>query len=120
MTMRPRPVSYMSRIPSAPTMKAPVGKSGPGRTAMRSSRVQSGSAARTWKAAATSRRLWGGMLVLIPTAIPEEPFTRRLGKREGRTEGSRSRLSKLGDQSTVSRSRSARSSVATEARRASV
>ena len=34
----------------------------------------------------TSPRLWGGMLVAIPTAIPVEPFTRRLGNRLGRTD----------------------------------
>ena len=28
------------------------------------------------------------MLVAIPTAIPEEPFTRRPGRRPGKTEGS--------------------------------
>ena len=36
----------------------------------------------------TSRRLCGGILVAIPTAIPSEPFTSRLGNLEGRTEGS--------------------------------
>ncbi len=45
------------------------------------------------QASMTSRRLWGGMLVAIPTAIPEEPLTSRFGKRAGRTVGSRSLLS---------------------------
>ena len=36
----------------------------------------------------TSRRLCGGMLVAMPTAMPEDPFTNRLGKRLGRTSGS--------------------------------
>ncbi len=37
-----------------------------------------------------SVRLCGGMLVAMPTAIPEEPFTSRLGTRVGRTSGSTS------------------------------
>ena len=36
----------------------------------------------------TSVRLCGGIFVAIPTAIPSEPFTRRFGNLEGRTEGS--------------------------------
>jgi hypothetical protein len=60
------------------------------------------------------------MFVLIPTAIPDEPFTSRFGSFDGSTVGSRSRPSKLGDQFTVSRSRSASISTATGARRASV
>ena len=39
-------------------------------------------------ASIVSRRLCGGMLVAIPTAIPDEPFTSRFGKRDGRTSGS--------------------------------
>ena len=34
------------------------------------------------------RMLWEGMLVLMPTAIPSAPFTRRLGTRTGSTSGS--------------------------------
>ena len=37
---------------------------------------------------ATSRRLWGGMLVAIPTAMPAEPLTSRFGKRLGKMVGS--------------------------------
>ncbi len=44
-------------------------------------------------ASITSRRLWGGILVAMPTAIPDEPFTSRLGKRAGSTVGSCSVLS---------------------------
>ena len=47
-------------------------------------------------ALATSRRLCGGMLVAMPTAMPLEPLTRRLGILEGRTVGSWSRSSKFG------------------------
>ena len=35
-----------------------------------------------------SVRLCGGMLVAIPTAMPEEPLTRRFGRRAGSTTGS--------------------------------
>ncbi len=35
----------------------------------------------------TSLILCGGMLVAMPTAIPEEPLTKRLGKRVGKTSG---------------------------------
>ncbi len=44
----------------------------------------------------------------IPTAIPEDPFTRRFGKRQGSTSGSFNDSSKLGVKSTVSLSMSAR------------
>src|SRR5690606_39431200 len=50
----------------------------------------------------TSRRLWGGMFVAIPTAIPEEPLTSRLGSLPGNTVGSLSESSKFGWKSTVS------------------
>ena len=43
-------------------------------------------------ASMVSPRLCGGMFVAMPTAMPCEPFTSRLGKRAGRTVGS-SRLS---------------------------
>ncbi len=48
-------------------------------------------------------------MVAIPTAIPEDPFTRRFGKRQGITLGSFSDSSKLGAKSTVSLSMSAKS-----------
>ena len=40
------------------------------------------------RAATTSFKLWGGMFVAIPTAIPLAPLTRRFGKAAGSTEGS--------------------------------
>ena len=40
-------------------------------------------------AAMISRRLCGGMFVAMPTAMPDEPLTRRFGYRAGRTSGSR-------------------------------
>ena len=39
-------------------------------------------------ALATSRRLWEGISVAIPTAIPDAPFNRTKGKRAGNNLGS--------------------------------
>ena len=39
-------------------------------------------------ASTTSRKLCGGMLVVIPTAIPELPLISRFGSRFGKTFGS--------------------------------
>ena len=55
----------------------------------------------------TSRRLWGGMFVAMPTAMPVLPFTSRLGRTEGRERGSLRDSSKFGPHSTVSSSMSA-------------
>ncbi|MNE68286.1 hypothetical protein D3C80_1639390 [compost metagenome] len=52
-------------------------------------------------AAATSRTLWGGISVAIPTAIPVVPFSRMLGRRAGNIFGSCMVPSKFGTQSTV-------------------
>ena len=75
-------------MPSVPMMTAPVGKSGPGMTCMSSSTEMSGLSMKAQVASTVSARLCGGMLVAIPTAMPEEPFTSRLGKRAGSTSGS--------------------------------
>ena len=53
-------------------------------------------------ASITSPKLWGGIDVAIPTAIPLEPFTKRLGYLEGSTAGSFNDSSKFGTKSTVS------------------
>ena len=45
--------------------------------------------------------LWGGILEVIPTAIPDVPFNNKLGTLEGRTIGSFIELSKLGVKFTV-------------------
>ncbi len=116
----PLPVVYALFIPSLPQIVAPVGKSGPGRTFIISSMVMSGLPMSSVSASTTSPRLWGGMLVAIPTAMPEEPFIRRLGTRLGRTTGSSRDSSKLGMKSTVSFSMSASNSIAIGVRRASV
>ena len=69
-----------------------MGKSGPLMKPMRASRVSSSEASGLSSAhtapAATSRRLCGGMLVAMPTAIPALPLISRLGTRPGRTVGS--------------------------------
>ena len=79
-------------MPSRPTISAPFGKSGPLIRSMRasssSSRVASGWSSAHWAPSATSRRLCGGMLVAMPTAMPAEPLTSRFGKRDGSTVGS--------------------------------
>ena len=54
----------------------------------------------------TSVKLWGGIFVAIPTAIPSDPFTNNVGTADGRTDGSFSVSSKFGVHSTVSLSRS--------------
>ncbi len=87
---------------------------------MRSSTEQSGFSTRTLTPWAISLRLWGGTLVLMPTAIPALPLISRLGMRDGSTAGSFRRPSKLSSQSTVSFSMSASSSMATWSSRASV
>ena len=107
-------------MPLRPMMIPLVGKSGPLMCSMRSSSSASGLSSTQMAASMTSRRLWGGMLVVMPTAMPEEPFTRRLGKREGMTRGSFRDSSKLGSQSTVSFSMSRSISFAILAMRASV
>ena len=70
--------------------QAPVGKSGPlialeqrlEQLLVRRLRVLQATTARR---TATSRRLCGGMLVAMPTAMPAEPLTSRFGNRPGRT-----------------------------------
>ena len=103
----PRPVRYASSMPLVPKISAAVGKSGPF-TISRTSSIVVARPSFTWlsiiltTAAMTSLRLCGGILVAIPTAIPVPPFTRRFGKRDGSTTGSRSVSSKFGTKSTVS------------------
>ena len=84
----PRPVSYASLTPSRPTIFPPVGRSGPGTNAIRSSSEASGCLSRCRAAATTSPRLCGGMLVAMPTAMPVVPFTSRFGNAAGSTDGS--------------------------------
>ena len=66
----------------------PVGKSGPLMWLIISSSAMSGLSIRAIVASTTSPRLCGGTLVAMPTAIPLEPFTSRLGNLPGSTTGS--------------------------------
>ena len=79
-------------MPRLPMIVAPVGKSGPWtmsrRAVKRSSVDASGLFSSHVAASATSRRLLGGMLVAMPTAMPALPLTSRFGNRLGRTVGS--------------------------------
>ena len=69
-------------------MMPAVGKSGAGTISISSSIVASGLRSMCRQASTTSFRLCGGMLVAMPTAMPPEPLTSRLGSRLGRTSGS--------------------------------
>ena len=84
------------------------------------SRVASGFSMSMTSPSTTSPRLWGGILVAMPTAMPEEPLMSRFGTLVGRTIGSWSDSSKFGVKLTVSLSMSARSSWAILESRASV
>ena len=83
----PRPVSYASRTPSRPTIRPPVGRSGPGTNRISASSDADGLRSRCRAAAITSPRLCGAMLVAIPTAMPDAPFTSRFGRPAGSTLG---------------------------------
>src|SRR3989338_895215 len=63
----------------------PVGKSGPWMYCRRSSVVAPGLSMTCIAASQTSRRLCGGMLVAIPTAMPSVPLSRRFGTAVGIT-----------------------------------
>ena len=65
-----------------------VGKSGAGMCLISSSIPRSGFLSNAWQASTTSPRLWGGMLVAMPTAIPEDPLMSRFGTLVGSAEGS--------------------------------
>ena len=83
----PRPVSYASRTPSRPTIRPPVGRSGPGTNRISASSDAAGFRSRYRAAAMTSPRLCGAMLVAMPTAMPDAPFTSRFGRPAGSTSG---------------------------------
>mmetsp|Transcript_22374 Transcript_22374/g.61822 ORF Transcript_22374/g.61822 Transcript_22374/m.61822 type:complete len:224 (+) Transcript_22374:2025-2696(+) len=84
----PLPVSYASTRPCPTPMTPPVGKSGPGTNWRSSSFVMSWFLMKAERPATTSLRLWGGMRVAMPTAIPLVPFTSKCGMLAGSTEGS--------------------------------
>ena len=70
------------------TIRPPVGRSGPCTTVISRLSVAAGSSMRRRAASSTSAALWGGMLVAMPTAIPDAPLASRLGNRPGITSGS--------------------------------
>ncbi|MNZ79588.1 hypothetical protein D3C78_981950 [compost metagenome] len=74
-------------MPWRPLMIAAVGKSGPGMNCISSSMVMSALSISARQPSMTSPRLCGGMLVAMPTAIPLEPLTSRLGILVGMTAG---------------------------------
>ncbi len=84
-------------MPELPRIWPYVGKSGPLIRSIMASRVSSSEASQLSSAHttpdATSRRLCGGMLVAMPTAMPALPLIRRFGMRDGRTVGSSMRPS---------------------------
>lgn len=57
-------------LQSCPSFLIPVGKSGAGVCRMRSRLLMSGCCTRASSAATISAKLWGGILVAMPTAIP--------------------------------------------------
>ena len=86
-TIRPCPVAYAALMPAVPMINPPVGKSGPLTNESRSSPVASGFSMRCFTPLVISRRLCGGMFVVMPTAMPVAPLTSRFGSRAGRTSG---------------------------------
>ena len=98
-TIPPFPVVYKSFAPAVPIIEAPVGKSGAG-TISKSCSVLTISLdirplANVTHAVMSSRKLCGGMLVAIPTAIPAAPFNSNTGTRAGSTTGSKLDPSKV-------------------------
>ncbi len=83
-------------MPARPRMMPPVGKSGPWMKPISASQEASGLSIRWMVPSITSPRLWGGMFVAMPTAMPLEPLTRRFGNLDGSTAGCISVSSKLG------------------------
>ena len=75
-------------MPLLPSTKPAVGKSGPWMSSISSLIVMSGFLLKLSTPSITSVKLWGGIFVAIPTAIPAAPFTSKLGKRAGKTDGS--------------------------------
>ena len=68
-------------------MIPPVGKSGPGMYFIISASSISGLSNTAITPSITSPRLWVGMFVAIPTAMPEDPLTNKLGNLVGKTSG---------------------------------
>ena len=84
----PLPLLYPCLIMSLPIITPPVGKSGPGICFIKSLILISLFSIKASVPFITSPKLWGGMLVAIPTAIPPAPLTNKFGNCAGRTVGS--------------------------------
>ena len=95
-TIRPRPVSKALLTPSVPYIIPPVGKSGAFTYSINPSISISLLSMYAMVPSMTSVRLCGAILVAIPTAIPEAPFTNKFGIRAGNTVGSLKLSSKFG------------------------
>ena len=100
--MEPFPVSYAFLIPELPKIIPPVGKSGPFICSINPLTSISGLSMYATQPSITSPKLWGGIFVAIPTAIPIVPFTKIFGNLDGNTDGSFSLSSKFGVKFTVS------------------
>ena len=74
MVIDPRPDLKVSLIPSLPRICPPVGKSGPLISSKSSLSSRLGFLIIALRPLINSPKLWGGILVAIPTAIPEDPF----------------------------------------------
>ena len=74
-------------MPAFPSIVPPVGKSGPEISFIKSSIDIFGLLIKLIHPSRTSLKLCGGIFVAIPTAIPEEPLTKRFGIFVGRTSG---------------------------------
>ena len=98
----------------------PVGKSGPGITASRSSSVASGFSASRIAASHASARLCVGTSHASDQPMPFDPFTSRFGNDTGSTNGSCRRSEKFGRYSTISGRMSRSQSFAAGVSRASV
>ena len=102
----PWPFSKASVIPSTPLIIPPVGKSGPLTISLSSENDAFGFLINLIVAFKISVKLWGGISVANPAAIPFEPLINKLGIRDGKTIGSYSLSSKLGAIGTTLRSKS--------------
>ena len=75
-------------MPLLPWINPPPGKSGPGTSSIKESKSICGLSIIAHVASISSFKLCGGILVVIPTAIPVEPFINKFGRAAGKTEGS--------------------------------
>ena len=116
----PLPVSYALFKSSLTKSSPPDGKSGAFIYSIRLSKLILGFSIYAHTPSITSVILCGGILVASPTAMPDAPFTNKLGNLPGSVLGSFKVSSKLSIQSTVSCSISLSISNASGCKRTSV